>query len=57
MQLYKNEISLIRRIRRGIPWKTSCLVNSLVTKEYFKTMCVDVPIFVGVSLEMFFAHA
>lgn len=58
VQLYFNEVRLIKRVRKLIPWKTNCLINSLVIKAYLKTVGVDIPIFIGVSLkENFLAHA
>jgi len=58
LQLYKKELSLIKKLGRILPWKCKCIVESLVIKTYMNKFNIDLPISLGVSIDGgFSAHA
>lgn len=58
LQPYRRELGLINRIGKRLPWKNKCIVESLVTSTYMKSLGINMPISLGVALEEgFYAHA
>ncbi|MDF1573607.1 MAG: lasso peptide biosynthesis B2 protein [Bacteroidales bacterium] len=50
LQLYKRKICLVKKILNHLPWKVSCLTESLIVKRYiYKQFGVDLIISVGIS--------
>lgn len=55
---YSEEITLIKRIGKGIPWKTTCLIECLTLKKLLSKYEVNVPIILGLNIkESMHAHA
>jgi hypothetical protein len=50
LQPYTDEIGLIKRILKNIPWKNTCLVESLTIKSYFFKYGLDLPISIGIKV-------
>ena len=49
LQRYEFHFSRIKRIKRYLPWKVSCLMESMVIKAYFAKVNVSLPIYLGLK--------
>jgi len=49
MQPYSKEICIMHKIMKVLPWKVTCLMESMVIKLYFRLKRMDVPIYIGVE--------
>ena len=49
MQPFRDQIVLYKRLMLLIPWKVTCLMESLAFHVYFKQKGIQVPIYVGVK--------
>jgi hypothetical protein len=49
MQPFKDQIVMYRRLMLLIPWKVTCLIESLAFFIYFKQYGVQIPFFIGVK--------
>lgn len=58
LQFYRENIYLIKRILRNVPWHVSCLIESLIIKDYICKNGILLPISLGVRITKGFeAHA
>lgn len=49
MQLIRRDLRLIKGVRSFLPFRPRCLVDSLVIRNYFRRMNLDIPILLGVQ--------
>ena len=49
MQPFTDQIVLYKRLMLLIPWKVTCLMESLAFHIYFKQKGIQIPIYVGVK--------
>lgn len=49
MQPFTDQIVLYKRLMLLIPWKVTCLMESLAFHIYFKQRGIQIPIFIGVK--------
>lgn len=49
MQLYSEKIRLIKRVVKHVPWKVTCLMESLAFHIYFKQSGIEVPVTIGLK--------
>ena len=48
LQPYYSELRLIHRMKLIVPWKVTCLMESLIIQSYFKRYNYGIPILLGV---------
>jgi hypothetical protein len=57
-QRFPEDIRLIKKVKKAIPWKVTCLMECMAISEYFKRYKIYIPISIGLcSGEEFSAHA
>ena len=49
MQPFRDQIVLYKRLMLLIPWKVTCLMESLAFFIYFKKYGIQIPLFIGVK--------
>lgn len=49
MQPFRDQIVLYKRLMLLIPWKVTCLMESLAFVIYFKQYGIQIPLFIGVK--------
>lgn len=58
LQQYQAELSLIYKVKKKIPFKITCLMESIVIQDFFKRYKLDIQIFLGINkTEKLNAHA
>lgn len=58
LQSFNKDITLIKRILRSVPWKITCLMESLIIKNYLFRYGIVLPIVVGIRInDKLEAHA
>jgi len=58
MQPFSDQIVLYKKVMLLIPWKVTCLIESMSFHIYFKQYGIQIPIFIGVKAgDQMEAHA
>lgn len=50
LRIFTKEINLVNRVLRNIPWQISCLMESLIIKDYLLKYKFKLPIFIGLRM-------